>query len=62
MSPNNCPTCGSIDTHQEVTPYGFIRTCNNGPLLIGTGGVDAASIRKPAANKYDKLVKSMGRR
>jgi predicted RNA-binding Zn-ribbon protein involved in translation (DUF1610 family) len=26
-SPNDCPTCGSIHTHQKVTPYGFVREC-----------------------------------
>jgi uncharacterized Zn finger protein len=34
MSISDCPTCGSMDTHQEVTPYGFMRTCNNCGLVF----------------------------
>ena len=52
-------TAGDIRHNGE---FFFIRTCNNGPLLIGLGGVDPGSIRKPRASPLDKLVKSMGRR
>ena len=50
------------DTAGDVRHNGeefFIRTCNSGRLAIGPGAVDAESIRKPAPNKFDRLVKSL---
>ena len=37
----------------------YIKTCNNGDLYIGPWGVLAESIRKPAHNQYDRLVRSL---